>query len=255
VKSVQSRGDVYYVFGWCEFKNAMRSFRIDRIVEVVDMRTGEVVSDAQMYLAPLMNLARPISTPRQRNATDGVFAESSNGLIVLLYFANSDGELHPKEREVLWSYLDWQRKRCSVKGQISHPPMDALIRTMFPSTDEFAEALTQLIDSETIHAQFILDSVPEIMHADGQADDEELRRYQQLVELVSDANTASRSRRQSGSEIKHKAISTPSDTSPVVGKTIVFTGAMERMTFSHWRWRIPRPSPARRLSSPASWNA
>ncbi len=208
----------------------MRSFRIDRIVEIVDVRTGEVVSDAQHYLMPLMNLARPTGARPHRDATDSVLSESANGLIVLLYFANSDGELHPKEREVLWNYLEWQRKRCSIKGQINRQPIDALMRTMFPSTDEFADALAQLIGSETIHAQFILDVIPEIMHADGQADDEELRRYQQLVDFVSDANSGRNSPSRLASEMNDEELSSPSSISLMVGKTIVFSGALERMT-------------------------
>ena len=186
VKTVTFRDDVHYLFGWCELRNAMRSFRIDRIVEIVDMRTGEVADEAQAYLAPLISLARPSSTPRRRDATDSVIAESVNGLIVLLYFANSDGELHPKERDVLWTYLNWQKERCSIKGGLRRPSVDALMRTMFPTTDQFAEALEALTSSESIHAQFVLNRLPEVINADGQADDEEIRRYQQLVELLGD---------------------------------------------------------------------
>ena len=186
VKGVQARGEDRYLYGFCELRNGFRSFRIDRIVEIVDMRTGEVPEDPQAYLAPLIDLAKPPRSPTRRKATDGLLAESVNGLVVLIYFANSDGELHPAERAILWDYLDWQKDRCSLRGSVAKPAVDALMRTMFPSRDQFAEALEALVISEHIHAQFVLDRVREIIDADGQLDEEEVERWQQLKQLLAE---------------------------------------------------------------------
>lgn len=184
VKSIQSRGDTRYIYGHCELRSASRSFRIDRIVEVVDMRTGEVSGDPEAYLAPLLRLAQPAGAPRRRDATDGLLVESVHGLIVLLYFASSDGEIHPAERKILWDYLDWQKERCSIRGSVARKPINALLRTMFPTGEQFAEALEALLAAERIHAEFVLDMVREIIDADGVLDEEEVRRWQQLLDLL-----------------------------------------------------------------------
>jgi hypothetical protein len=184
VKSVQSHGDDYVMWGFCELRSRVQCFRIDRIVEIVDMRTGEVSENPRAYLAPLIDLAKPVKPHKRRDATDGLLAESVNGLVVLLYFANSDGELHAAERAILWDYLDWQKDRCSIKGRVVKPAVDALMRTMFPTSAQFAEALEALVMAEHLHAQFVLDRVPEIIDADGQLDEEEVRRWQLLKELL-----------------------------------------------------------------------
>jgi tellurite resistance protein/NAD-dependent dihydropyrimidine dehydrogenase PreA subunit len=186
VKCVQVRGDTCYLCGFCELRNRYREFRLDRIVEIVDMRTGEVAEDPHAYLAPLLDLARPARARKVRHATDGLLAESVNGLVVLLYFANSDGELNPAERRILWEYLDWQKERCSIKGRVARPAVDALMRTMFPTGDQFAEALEEMVMAEHIHAERVLGLVPAIIDADGQLDEEEVHRWQQLRELLAE---------------------------------------------------------------------
>ena len=186
VKSIQVSGEIRYLCGHCELRQCLRTFRIDRIVEIVDMRTGEIADDPLAYLAPLMRLARPVKPPRRRAATDGVLAESIHGLIVLVYFANSDGEMHPAERDILWDYLAWNKDRCSIKGGVARAPVDALMRTMFPTGEQFADALHALVTGGAFHAQFVLDRVAEIIDADGELDEEEVRRWQQLSELLNE---------------------------------------------------------------------
>lgn len=58
--------------------------------------------------------------------------------------------------------------------------MDALV----PDTEQFAAALQKLLESEKIHAHYVLARVPEIVMADGCADDEEKKRLRTLLELV-----------------------------------------------------------------------
>lgn len=186
LKCVQTRGEAHYLCGFCELRGKYREFRLDRVVEIIDMRTGEVAENPDSYLAPLLDLARTAQSRKTRDVTDGLLAESVNGLVVLLYFANSDGELHPGERAVLWDYLDWQKERCSLKGRVVKPAIDALMRTMFPTSDQFADALEALLTAEHNHAQRVLDLVPKIIDADGQLDEEEVRRWQLLREMLAE---------------------------------------------------------------------
>lgn len=186
LKCVQTRGEARYLCGFCELRGKYREFRLDRVVEIIDMRTGEVAEDPGSFLAPLLDLARTAKPRKSRDATDGLLAESVNGLVVLLYFANSDGELHPGERAILWDYLEWQKDRCSLEGRVAKPAIEALMRTMFPTSDQFAEALEALLLDAHVHAQRVLDLVRRVIDADGQLDAEEVRRWQLLKELLAE---------------------------------------------------------------------
>lgn len=42
-KSLIRKGDRLYLWGWCELRQQMRSFRVDRIQALADGETGEVV--------------------------------------------------------------------------------------------------------------------------------------------------------------------------------------------------------------------
>jgi hypothetical protein len=59
--------------------------------------------------------------------------------------------------------------------------MDALL----PDTDQFVEALVRLMQSESIHARYVLARVPEIVMADGEADVEEKSRLGVLLDYLS----------------------------------------------------------------------
>jgi len=52
-----------YIKGWCYLRNDLRTFRIDRIKELVDLKTGEVISkDIENYLKDRFNFLRSDET-------------------------------------------------------------------------------------------------------------------------------------------------------------------------------------------------
>ncbi len=48
--SLEGRGGKLYLGGWCEMRNAFRSFRVDRIATLADGETGEIVDDIASWL-------------------------------------------------------------------------------------------------------------------------------------------------------------------------------------------------------------
>ena len=46
--SLVDRGGKLYLYGWCEMRQAMRSFRVDRIEALTDGETGEIVEPAEI---------------------------------------------------------------------------------------------------------------------------------------------------------------------------------------------------------------
>ena len=181
------RGDgVWYLQAYCELRGSLRTFRVDRIREIIDTRTGEVHEEPARFLSGLLLVARARG-PRRRtriNPTERLIAESQDGLTVLLYFAQSDQKLRRGERKVLWDYLEWQKNRCSIGGRVARRPFNSWMDALIPDTEQFAAALQKLLETEKIHAHYVLSRVPEIVMADRCADDEEKKRLRTLLEFM-----------------------------------------------------------------------
>jgi WYL domain len=142
------RGDrVWYLEAHCELRGSLRTFRVDRIREIIDTRTGEVHEDPARFLSGLLIVARARGPRRGVNATDRLIAESQYGLTVLLYFAQSDQKLRRAERKILWNYLEWQQARCSIEGRVARRPFNSWMDALVPDTDQFAAALQKLLES------------------------------------------------------------------------------------------------------------
>ena len=180
------RGRVWYLQAYCELRGSLRAFRVDRIREIMDTRTGEVHKDPAKFLSGLLVVARGRGARRRTrtNPTERLIAESQHGLTVLLYFAQSDQKLNRGEKRILWNYLEWQQDRCSIEGRVTRRPFNSWMDALVPDTEQFAAALQKLLESEKIHAHYVLARVPEIVMADGCADDEEKKRLRTLLELV-----------------------------------------------------------------------
>jgi hypothetical protein len=55
---------------------------------------------------------------------------------------------------------------------------------LVPDTEQFVAALQKLLETEKIHIGYVLARVPEIVMADGCADDAEKKRLRILLELM-----------------------------------------------------------------------
>lgn len=96
-RKLSIRGDLVYLSAWCFKRDAMRAFRCDRIVEVSDPVTGEVLGSGENYFSRFAIGDKSDSayhlglSPQQY----GLFNAMLN---VLVFFAKCDKEWHPLER-------------------------------------------------------------------------------------------------------------------------------------------------------------
>jgi tellurite resistance protein len=90
------------IYAFCKLRNAIRTFRIDRIQECVDMETGEIIEDVKQYLLDkYQNTIEYIA---------GAFAEKHADLIrCLIYVSKADGQMRREEREIIYKIC---RKLC-----------------------------------------------------------------------------------------------------------------------------------------------
>ncbi|MEG6509734.1 hypothetical protein V6C03_12230 [Methyloligella sp. 2.7D] len=179
---------------YCEPRGDIRAFRIDRIIEIVDPRTGEVHEEPPVFLAELIRIAearsgrrrKPVNQSKetQEDATARLIAEAEDGLIALLFFAHADEALHPAEAALLWRYLDWQKERCGIAGKVNKTTLDVWMAATVPDTQQFADALDKLLRGDQADARYVLALIPQIVMADGEASEVETGRLKGLMALL-----------------------------------------------------------------------
>ena len=85
-----------YLRGYCYLRNERRTFRIDRVQECVDIKTGYLVEDIPKFLRSQYE-----STPEY--LFDRIMEKHGDIIKALIYVGKADGQLRKTEREVIIS--------------------------------------------------------------------------------------------------------------------------------------------------------
>lgn len=85
--------------GYCHERRALRSFRLDRVKEMVFPITGEVLSSVDEFMDFLC-----IEKKQDKN-TYGAIEKCKHGLNILVFIARCDGRYDSEEEDVLVHYL------------------------------------------------------------------------------------------------------------------------------------------------------
>jgi hypothetical protein len=115
IQKIESRQYADYLFGHCELRDAIRSFRIDRIQEVAD-NYGEV-HEAREFFAPFTSAPQGRSSGPSRHSSFGralkILDLVGQELIILAFAAECDGRFVPREANLITSYA---KVRCEELG-------------------------------------------------------------------------------------------------------------------------------------------
>lgn len=167
-RKLSERTGVLYLQGFCHERQALRTFRVDRITEVVCGSTGEVFVPASVFF-------ERFTVARDGGAAVGfglhvrLAADLRAGLNVLAFLAKVDGKVVPEERQVLsrfcqsfgLRYADDGFDYDGVCGYAAHLAPDAetfyvsIERLTRPSAPAGLAALTrqaagQMIDADGV---------------------------------------------------------------------------------------------------------
>ena len=178
-RSISGEGGPKHLHGFCHERRAIRSFRIDRIVELVDYRTGEAV-EAQRHFED-MRMHGLIGMK------DRVLADLA---MVLVFMADCDGEYHPLEHSAIEDSLSRYLLRCGG-NEAELPTVLKNLPALAPDADDTIEALHRLLSSNACPSisRLILDGSSDVMAADGKFESAEARWSSQLQQiLISAAN-------------------------------------------------------------------
>lgn len=196
--------DYFYIDAECALRRARRTFRLDRIVEIRDYSTGEVVDDIAGFFAPYLGdgiaysahdgspneHARvapndPVHRQTLPSASDNprIAGAFRDGARVLLYLAMSDGELHENERQLILEYSIGRLRR--LPSPPDNPELIARrwVDNQVPTRAAAFAALGRVIANdddgrELAHLMF------DLIIADGTATDGELAAAEGIVRVL-----------------------------------------------------------------------
>lgn len=124
----------YMLSGFCLLRLEPRTFRMDRVRELVDMHTGE--------LYPVSEFAEIVGVKDGRTAVQDFLLEARQGLKVLMAVANADKAIYGDELEAV---LRWADELAFMNGiEFDKPLQDVIvktIRTMRPTEKQAVEAI------------------------------------------------------------------------------------------------------------------
>jgi hypothetical protein len=214
LRSISQRGGDTYLQALCFERNALRSFRLDRVIRVID-GDGQVFEDPPAYLrvelrvrlpaeaptAPprtvpqaVLRPAVPSSAPAPAAPLPAGGAEppghsqrrcARDGLRVLVALARSDGMLHLAELDVVLDYIAALCGRFGVGcGSDDRSALAGYLRRQRPGLDVLEDCLARLDEASTEEKLLLLDFADRVVDADGQRHPEEHRVVAQIRQAV-----------------------------------------------------------------------
>lgn len=157
-KRLSGYGDISHIDAYCHAKEMARRFRIDRIVELVDVETGEVM-DAASQFATL----QAVGALPYEDKGYSAFVQ------IAAFMAKCDGHYHPMEADALEAAITAYVLRFGG-GDVQIADTMARLPAIAPDGGDVAKAVKRLKVSPigARVSRLILDHCGLIMDADGQ---------------------------------------------------------------------------------------
>lgn len=170
VKTVNrsSSGNIM-VGAYCYERRAFRHFRADRIIEAVDLATGEII-DTQAAILESFGIVEKELANDPKTATRNALKKCRHAMNVLVYLARCDGHFHHDEENTIIHYLMEECFDCDFHDEY----LLARLRKIYPDTDAFFDSLDYLEANEPDAIDKIARYAARLVQADGQIAKEEL---------------------------------------------------------------------------------
>ncbi len=164
-RQMTNQGGTAYLKAFCHHRSAIRTFRLDRILDLFDPITGETLSPVQAFFA---QFATDLETAS--GLTWGLSVGRKADLIALInalvFLARCDKEYHPKEREALERAITAFWLRLELDGD---PDCEAILShadRLSPDSELFWTAVQRISEDERLE-QIFRRSMQELIVADG----------------------------------------------------------------------------------------
>ncbi len=162
---------IAYIYAYCHERAAVRQFRVDRIVYVADLLTGEIEESASSFFSRF-GVGQRQRSPVGWGLSVRSRADLLAGLNALVFMARCDKEWHRAERATIEDFVSSYWLRAELRGQ---PPMDDIMRhvdRLAPDPEAFFVSLTRCQQSPLLAAT-IRRRMAAVIDADGVLHDAE----------------------------------------------------------------------------------
>jgi len=104
--------DDIMIEAYCHLRNQERSFYVGRMLEIIDLDTGEVIVDRKSFFKKLID--DYLKSPEYQETLEKIqryeftedFKETYNDILVIMgYIVRVDGSFNQKEREIVYEYI------------------------------------------------------------------------------------------------------------------------------------------------------
>jgi len=163
------------VGAYCYEREAFRHFRADRIIEAVDLATGEII-DTQVAILESFGIVEKELASDPKTATRAALRKCRHGMNVLVYLARCDGHFHHDEENTVIHYLMEECFDCEFHDEY----LLARIRKLYPDTDAFFDSLDYLEENGPNALDKIARYAARPVQADGQIASEEINFMNEL---------------------------------------------------------------------------
>lgn len=184
-KQFSIEGGFQYLKAYCHHREAVRTFRLDRIVDIFDPRTGESLSPVQAFF-----LKFSPDKITQSGLTWGLSVGRRADLIALLnaliFIARCDREFHPTERAVLEVALTSYWIRLELLGDPDFEDILAYADRLSPDGETFWLAMHRFLEENAL-GDIFKRHVRMLIEADGIVRSEEVYWGLEIDEFLSDA--------------------------------------------------------------------
>lgn len=156
--------------GYCNLRNAPRTFRYDRVGECIDIDSGEVVVDIHGHL-----MARYEKSPQR--AMDIMQTDNADILRILFYVGKADGTLRAAERAIILVTCH----RFTGDSRITDDMLQNYLRSIErPTIQAFNLAVARLASSSFDKRTWLIDAAERIVATQKSAHPDEIEAIQYL---------------------------------------------------------------------------
>ncbi len=184
---LREHNGLHYIDAWCKLRDAQRSFRVDRIAEIIDYSTGEVIDDVMGFLEPYFESLEivPIraAKPKSGPTAAAAFRAFRDGARVLLFVSMADGELHPTEAAIINAYAVDRIRRFAPETAEPEAIAARWIGNQSPTRNAAMAALRAVLD-DAEHGRDLAHAIIDLIAVDGIVTDEEMATAWDLVKVI-----------------------------------------------------------------------
>lgn len=168
IRRIWDRDGYLYVGAYCHERKGARTFRADRMMQIVDMSSGEVFDDGEAFFRQHA-LFDSSAGPAMKRATMKGLKNVRAELVILTFIGHCDGYFDEDERDIVIDYV------CRRIGEdiVDRPLVFKRVCRLFPDDEMFYESLERLTDLPDEEIVELVHTVARVVEADGILDEAE----------------------------------------------------------------------------------